>query len=75
MESYKPLALNPNEVFGFTKPIESPVVAPTPNLQPDWRLILVGGILVVVFVWLYQGSQIEEMRRVVFRGRGMEEDI
>ena len=75
MENYSPIKLNPNEVFGFTKPIESVVVGPTTTMQPDWRLIVLGGILVVGLFYLYQNSQINEMKKVVFQVKTGKEDL
>jgi len=69
MENYKSLVSNPNEVFGFTKPIETVAVPTTSTPPSNLGLIFVGGILLVVLIWLYQGSQIKEMKKVVFYGK------
>ena len=74
MENYSPIKLNPNEVFGFTKPIESVVVGPTTTMQPDWGLIFVGGLLIVLFIYYYQSWQISELKREVFQRKGGEEE-
>ncbi len=67
MEGYNPFNPDPNELFGFTKP------SGTIATQPDWRVILIGGILVVVWVYWYQNSRINDLKRVVDQKKG--EDI
>lgn len=75
MEGYQPFKPNPNEIFGFTKPIET-FGAPQSMLpKPEWQWILVGGILVLIFVYLYQSSQINELKSVVFRVKGAKEEV
>ena len=63
MENFKPIVSNPNEVFGFTKPLENVVVGPTTTMQPDWGLIFVGGLMLVVVIYVYQSSQINQRKR------------
>ena len=46
MADYIPFKPNANDAFGFTDPSGI-----TPKSQPDWRWVLVGGVLVVVFVY------------------------
>jgi len=62
MADYTPFNPNANDAFGFTDPSGA-----TPTSQPNWRWILVGGVLVVVFVYCYQNSRINELKRVVIR--------
>ncbi len=61
MADYIPFNPNANDAFGFTDP------SGITRSQPDWRWILVGGVLVVVFVYWYQNSRINELKRVVIR--------
>ncbi len=71
MEGYKPFKPDPNEIFGFSKP--SVVTQPLTS-HPDWRWILVGGILVLVFVYYYQNSRINELKKMVIRVKSEKED-
>lgn len=60
MADYIPFKPNANDAFGFTDPSGIP-----PKSQPDWRWVLVGGVLVVVFVYLYQNRKIIELKSLV----------
>ena len=62
MTGYTPINPNANDAFGFTDPSGSPQTT-----QPDWRWILVGGVLVVVFVYLYQRRKVNELKSVIFQ--------
>lgn len=71
MEGYKPFKPNPNEIFGFSKPAE---ITQHLTSQPDWRWILAGGILVLVFVYCYQNGQINELKKMVIRAKDVKEE-
>lgn len=60
MAGYIPFNPNANDAFGFTDPSGA-----TPSSQPNWRWILVGGVLVVVFVYWYQNRRINELKSMV----------
>ena len=57
MADYIPFKPNANDAFGFTDPSGI-----TPKSQPDWRWVLVGGVLVVVFVYWYQKREISDLK-------------
>jgi len=63
MEGYQPFKPNPNEIFGFTKPVESVVVAPTSTMQPNWGVICIGGLMLVVVIYVYQNRQINQRKK------------
>ena len=62
MADYIPFKPNANDAFGFTDPSGI-----TPKSQPDWRWVLVGGVLVVGFVYWYQREQINDLRKELFK--------
>jgi len=62
MADYIPFKPNANDAFGFTDPSGT-----TPKSQPDWRWVLVGGVLVVVFVYWYQNNRVKELEKELFR--------
>jgi len=61
MADYIPFNPNANDAFGFTDPSGA-----TPSSPPDWRWILVGGVLVVVFVYWYQNNRVRELEKKLF---------
>lgn len=75
MENYSPIKLNPNEVFGFTKPVEKVVITQSSAAQPNWPLIVGGGILLVVLIYLYQNHKINEMNREEYSMKTGKEDL
>ncbi len=70
MADYIPFNPNPNNAFGFTDPSGI-----TPKSQPDWRWVLVGGVLVFVFVYWYQRSQINDLKSELFRVKDGKDEI
>ncbi len=60
MEGYQPFKPNPNEIFGFSKPSE--ITQPLTS-QPDWRWIIVGGVLVLAFVYYHQNNRINDLKK------------
>lgn len=69
MADYIPFNPNANDAFGFTDPSGIP-----PKWQPDWRWVLVGGVLVVVFVYWYQNRRINDLKSMVSRIKNEKED-
>ena len=70
MADYIPFKPNANDAFGFTDPSGI-----TPKSQPDWRWVLVGGVLVVVLVYWYQQSRINDLKRELFRVKDEKQQI
>jgi len=62
MADYIPFKPNANDAFGFTDPSGI-----TPKSQPDWRWVLVGGVLVIVFVYWHQQSRINDLKSELFK--------
>ncbi len=67
MADYVPFNPNANDAFGFTDP------SGKPNSRPDWRWVLVGGVLVVVFVYWYQNKRITELKSMVISVKSKKE--
>lgn len=68
MADYIPFKPNANDAFGFTDP------SGKPNSQPDWRWVLVGGVLVVVFVYWYKNNKIRELEKELISVRDKKEE-
>lgn len=62
MADYIPFKPNANDAFGFTDPSGI-----APKSQPDWRWVLVGGVLVVVFVYWFQNNKVRELENELLR--------
>ena len=70
MADYIPFKPNANDAFGFTDPSGI-----TPKSQPDWRWVLVGGVLVFVFVYWHQRSWIKDLKKELFRVKNEKQQI
>ncbi len=69
MADYVPFNPNANDAFGFTDP------SGKPNSRPDWRWVLVGGGLVVVFVYLYQRNEVNDLKRELLKVKPRKQEI
>ncbi len=69
MADYIPFKPNTNDAFGFTDPSGIPA-----KWQPDWRWVLVGGVLVVVFVYWYQNRRINDLKKMVIQVKSVKEE-